>query len=346
MAKRIITFGEILLRFTTPGHFRLQQARSFDTNFGGSEANVAVSIANYGGDVAFVSCLPDNPLGEIGLMRLREHRVNADHVMMVKNERLGTYYFEKAADMRKSTVIYDRSDSAFAHLVPGMINWEKIFQGAEIFHFSGIDAALTQGLTDVCFEAIEIAEKMGLKISCDINYRKNLWQYGKTAEEVLVPLMQHADILFGSSSEYEKALGLKDPKFKCTSSADHIDTYAYQAYCEKVKEMMPKAEYIFICLRNVMSTEHHVIGGVLYSEGSLKYTRVYNINNVIDCLGVGDAFVGAMLYACQHYKSDQDKVDFATAGSVLKNTIVGDYNIVSKDEVESLMKGGDAEVGR
>lgn len=346
MNKKIVTFGEILLRFTTPGHLRLQQARSFDTNFGGSEANVAISIANYGGEVSFVSTLPDNPLGQIGLMRLREHCVNADSVMLVKNERLGTYYFEKAADMRTSTVIYDRNDSAFSHLQPGMIDWEKVFEGAEIFHFSGIDAALTQGLTDVCFEAIEAAEKMGLKISCDINYRKNLWQYGKTPEEILVPLMKHADILFGSSSEYEKALQIPDPKFRCTSSKDHIDVEAYTEYCKKVKEEMPRSQHIFICLRNVMSTEHHVIGGVLYSDNTLKYTRVYNINNVIDCLGVGDAFVGAMLYACQNYESDQDKVDFATAGAVLKNTIVGDYNMVSKAEVENLMKGSSAEVGR
>lgn len=344
--RKIVTFGEILLRFTTPGHLRIQQSRSFDTTFGGSEANVAISIATYGGDVTFVTALPDNPLGETCLSRLREHCVATDQIKMVKNARLGTYYFEKAADMRASSVIYDRNDSAFCQLKPGMIDWNTVLKGAEIFHFSGIDAALSQGLTDVCFEAIEAAERMGIIISCDINYRKNLWQYGKTPEEILVPLMKHSDILFGSAGEYELALGVKAPKFKATSGTDSIDVEAYTAFCRKVKESMPLSKHIFVCLRNVMSTEHHVIGGALYSEDTLKVTRVYNINNVIDCMGVGDAFVGAMLYAYQNYESDQDKVDFATGGAVLKNTIVGDYNMVTTREVEALVKGGSAEVGR
>lgn len=346
MGKRIVTFGEMLLRLTTPGSLRLQQTRYFDANFGGSEGNVAISIASYGGDVSLVTALPDNPLGNVCLMKLREHNVDTDQVRLLKGERLGTYIVEKAADMRASSVIYDRKDSAFAHLSPGMIDWDKAFEGAEIFHWSGIDAALTQGLTDVCYEAIDAAERKGLLISCDINYRKNLWQYGKSAEEVLVPLMRHSDILFGSSGEYEKALEIPAPPFKARHSDAAIDVALFDDYCRKIKAEMPRCKYMFMCLRNVMSSEHHTIGGVLHAGGKTLNTRIYEINNVIDCMGVGDAFVGATLYAYQNYPSDQDKLDFATAGAVLKNTIVGDYNMVSVAEVEHLMHGGSAEMGR
>lgn len=346
MNKRIVTFGEMLLRLTTPSNLRLQQARYFDANFGGSEVNVAISVATYGGDVALVTALPDNPLGRVCLMKLREHSVSTDNIMMVKGERLGTYIVEKAADMRAASVIYDRKDSAFAHLVPGRIDWRRAFGGAGIFHWSGIDAALTQGLTDVCHEAIGVADGMGLSISCDINYRKNLWQYGKSAEEVLLPLMEYSDIVFGSAGEYEKALGIKAPAFGAKNADAEVDTELFGNYCADVSRRLPRCKHMFVCLRNVMTTEHHTIAGVLYSGGRLFATRVYEINNVIDSMGVGDAFVGAMLYAFQNYDGDQAKLDFATAGAVLKNTVVGDYNMVTTDEVEALVKGGNAEMRR
>ena len=346
MGKKIVTFGEMLLRLTTPGNLRLQQAQSFDANFGGSEFNVAVSIAAYGGEAELVTALPDNPLGKVCLMRLREHSVGTEGVMMMKGERLGTYIVEKAADLRPATVIYDRKDSAFSRLRPGMIDWEKAFADADIFHWSGIDASLTQGLADVCAEAIGVAERMGVRISCDINYRKNLWLYGRTAEEVLLPLMRSSDIIFGSSGEYEKALGLKAPAFGLRSSAERIDAGVYGDYCSQVSARLPRCKYLFMCMRNAMTSEHHCLEGVLHTGGSLKVSPTYEVNNVVDSMGVGDAFVGAMLYAVQNYDDDQKKLDFAMAGSALKNTVVGDYNMVSADEVEALMRGGGAEMRR
>ena len=346
MGKKIVTFGEMMMRLTTPGNLRLQQSRHFDVNFGGSEGNVAVSIASYGGDVSLVTALPDNPLGHVCLMKLREHSVGTGEIMMMKGERLGTYIVEKAADMRAASVIYDRKDSAFARLRPGMIDWERAFSDAEIFHWSGIDAALTQGLTDVCHEAIDAADRLGLTISCDINYRKNLWQYGKSAEEVLVPLMRKSDIVFGSAGEYEKALNLKAPVFDARSAAGEVDAAAFEDYCKQVEQKLPRCKYMFIALRRVITSEHHVMAGVLYTGGRLLTTRVYEVNNVIDSMGVGDAFVGAMLYAYQNYADDQAKLDFATGGSVLKNTIVGDYNMVTVAEVEGLVGGGSAEMRR
>ena len=222
----------------------------------------------------------------------------------------------------------------------------KAFADADIFHWSGIDASLTQGLADVCAEAISVAERMGVRISCDINYRKNLWLYGRTAEEVLLPLMRSSDIIFGSSGEYEKALGLKAPAFGLKSSAERIGTAEYEDYCSCVSERLPRCKYLFMCMRNAMTSEHHCLEGVLYTDGSLKVSPTYEVNNVVDSMGVGDAFVGAMLYAVQNYDDDQKKLDFAMAGSALKNTVVGDYNMVSADEVEALMRGGGAEMKR
>ena len=336
----------MLMRLTTPGNLRLQQSRHFDVNFGGSEGNVAISVASYGGEVSLVTVLPDNPLGNVCLMKLREHSVGTDEIMMMKGERLGTYIVEKAADMRAATVIYDRKDSAFAHLAPGMIDWDKAFKGAGIFHWSGIDAALTQGLTDVCHEAIDAADRLGLTISCDINYRKNLWQYGKSAEEVLLPLMQKSDIVFGSGGEYQKALGMEAPPFTAGSKNDSLDAEAFEAFCKKAAGLLPRCKYMFMALRNAITSEHHCLAGVLYSGGKLRTTRVFEVNNVVDSMGVGDAFVGAMLYAYQNYADDQRKLDFAMAGSALKNTIVGDYNMVTVSEVEQLIKGGSAEMKR
>ena len=244
---------------------------------------------------------------------------------------------EKAAAMRNSKVIYDRENSSFSELKPGMINWREIFKDASIFHWSGIDAALTSGLAEVCKEAIDVAKEMGLKISYDINYRKNLWNYGKSAQEVLLPLMKDSDIMFGSEGEYALVTGIKAPGFKATKSGEKYDVAAYEKFCQEISKHIPHCKYIYIALRNVISSEHHTFAGILYTNGEMKYTRVFDIDNVIDCVGVGDAFCGAMLYAQSAYNDNQKRVDFSTAASVLKNTISGDYNMVKVSEVESLI---------
>ena len=210
MSKKIVTFGEIMLRLTPPDNLRIQQGRLFVANYGGSEANVAISIANYGGEVDYVTRLPENALGENCITELRSHNVGTKNILF-GGKRLGTYYMEKAVAMRSSQVIYDRDGSAFTDLQPGMIDWHHVFRGAGIFHWSGIDASLTDGLAAVCAEAIQVADEMGLTICCDINYRKNLWNYGKNAKEVMLPLMEHSDILFGSEGEYSTILGIPSP---------------------------------------------------------------------------------------------------------------------------------------
>lgn len=346
MSKKIVTFGEIMLRLTPPDNLRIQQSRGFLANYGGSEANVAISIANYGGEVDYITRLPENALGENCMTELRSHNVGTRNILL-GGKRLGTYYMEKAVAMRSSQVIYDRDNSSFTELQPGMIDWHRIFEGASIFHWSGIDASLTHGLAAVCEEAIQVADEMGLTICCDINYRKNLWNYGKNPKEVMIPLMEHSDILFGSEGEYANILGIASPGFKSASANDPIDRYAYDNFCKEISQAIPRCKHIYIALRNVMSSEHHTLAGALYSEGKTRFTRVYDINNIVDCIGVGDAFVGALLYAHTAYDDDQRRVDFAAAASALKNTIAGDYNMVKAAEVEALMdQGGNGEVSR
>lgn len=346
MTKKIVTFGEIMLRLTPPDNLRIQQSREFLANYGGSEANVAISIANYGGEVDYVTRLPENALGENCITELRSHNVGTRNILL-GGKRLGTYYMEKAVAMRNSQVIYDRESSSFTDLQPGMIDWKSIFKDAGIFHWSGIDASLTQGLAAVCEEAIRVADEMGLIISCDINYRKNLWKYGKTAKDVMLPLMERSDILFGSEGEYATILGISSPGFSPTSAKDPIDEEAYRVYCEAISAAVPRCKHIYIALRNVMTSDHHTLAGALYSEGTLKLTRVYDINNIVDCIGVGDAFVGALLYAHTAYDDDRKRVDFAAAASALKNTISGDYNMVKAAEIETLVaKGGSGEMSR
>lgn len=238
MSKKIVTFGEIMLRLTTPDNLRIQQSRDFLVNYGGSEANVAISIANFGGEVEYITRLPDNALGETCIAELRSHNIGTKHILF-GGHRLGTYYMEKAAAMRNSNVIYDRENSSFSELKPGMINWREIFKDAAIFHWSGIDAALTPGLAEVCKEAIDIAKEMGLTISYDINYRKNLWNYGKTAQEVLRPLMTSSDIMFGSEGEYALVTGIPAPGFKATRSGEKYDTAAYEKFCKEISQQIP-----------------------------------------------------------------------------------------------------------
>lgn len=344
--KKIVTFGEIMLRLTTPDNLRIQQSHDFLVSYGGSEANVAISIANFGGDVDYITRLPDNALGETCLSELRSHNIGTQNVL-IGGKRLGTYYMEKAAAMRNSKVIYDRDGSAFSELKPGMIDWKEVFKDADIFHWSGIDAALTPGLADVCHEAIAVAKEMGLQVSYDINYRKNLWNYGKSAQEVLRPLSQESDIMFGSEGEYAMLTGIPAPGFKATRNGESYDLKAYEEFCKAISAQIPNCKYIYIALRNVMSSEHHTFAGVLYSNGTMKHSRVFDIDNVIDCVGVGDAFCGAMLYAQHAFEDEQKRVDFSTAASVLKNTIAGDYNMVKVAEVEGLLaKSESGEVAR
>jgi 2-dehydro-3-deoxygluconokinase len=347
MKNKIVTFGEILLRLTAPGYLKFSQAKEFTATFGGSEANVAVSLANFGLNSEFITRLPENDIAHSCLCELRSHNVGTDNIIY-GGGRLGIYYLENASIDRGSKVVYDRADSSFATITPGMIDWKAVLADAQWFHWSGVAAALSPAAAEVCREGIEMAESMGLTISCDLNFRKNLWKYGKTAAEVLPDFVAHSDVIFGSHDEYKQVLGLACPDFKAVTADYSMPLTGYESVGQKVVEMFPKCKKVFIEFRNTINANHNTLASVLYSDNSLKYTRVYDITHVVDCVGVGDAFVGGMIYGLIAYpENDQRALDFAQAASCLKNTISGDFNLVTVAEVESLMKGdGSGRVSR
>ena len=275
--QKIVTFGEIMLRLTPPDYLRFNQTNLFRASYGGSEANVAVSLANYGLQSEFVTRLPDNRVADACIDDLRRYGVRTDAILR-GGKRLGIYYMEEAAAMRSSHVVYDRADSAFDTLQPGMIDWDGIFHDASWFHWSGISAAVSAGTAAVCAEAIAAAHAAGLTVSCDINYRKNLWKYGKEPQEVLPPLMEQCDAFFGTDDEYEKVLGMQLPQFAARDAAYRPDTAGYERASAEVAARFPRCRSIVFGLRSVLSANHHLISGTLYTGGRLHSTRVYDID--------------------------------------------------------------------
>jgi 2-dehydro-3-deoxygluconokinase len=340
MNKKIVTFGEILLRLTPPGCLKFSQTDTVCATFGGSETNCAVSLAHLGLKSEFVTRVPDNDIVRSCIMDLRSHGVLTSHVVY-GGERLGLYYFENTSSARAAKVVYDRSNSSFCTMTPSAIDWENVFQDADWFHWSGIGPSLSMTAAETTMAALNIAEQKGLTISCDLNYRKNLWQYGKSPEEIMPALVSKCDVLFGTEGEYNKAFGVKPVGFTATTADAQIDMDAHLAFCREVMAKAPKCKYMFIALRNVINANKHVLTGLLYTvEGQLYTTRIHLIEHVVDCVGVGDAFVAGIIYALKNFSTDCQKVlDFAVAASTLKNSIVGDYNIVTAEEVLRLAQG-------
>ena len=337
--QKIVTFGEIMLRLTPPDYLRFNQTNLFRASYGGSEANVAVSLANFGLRSEFITRLPENRVADACLDDLHRYGVGTRGILR-GGKRLGLYYMEEAAAMRTSHVVYDRADSAFDTLQPGMVDWRTLFNDASWFHWSGISAAVSADTAAVCAEAIAVAREMGLTVSCDINYRKNLWKYGKEPLEVLPPLMEQCDIFFGTDDEYEKVLGMHLPKFEARDASYQPDTVGYERASAEVAARFPRCRGIVFGLRSVLSANHHLISGTLYTGGRLLSTRVYDIDNVVDCVGVGDAFVGGLIYGMAEHTGDmQFALDFGTAACALKNTVPGDYNQFTAEEVAQLARG-------
>ena len=334
---RIVTFGEVLLRFSKDNDMRLSQGNSMNANYGGSEANAAVSLAILGNEVRYVTRLPQNAMGQACVMKLREMGLDTRFVCW-GGERIGTYFFEQAASLRSPRMVYDRKGSAFYTLKPGMIPWRKVFRDVDVFHCSGITCALSQEAADATFEAVEIADEMGLTIACDINYRKNLWNYGAQAAEVLPRLMAYSDVVFGDAGEWELAGGQPRIPFLATSADYRIDVAAYTKMFQQIADKFPRCQKFIIGLRNEVSTNHHLLSGVLYNRQRLFTTKIYDINPVVDPMGVGDAYLAAYLHAYLNRKDgDQQCLDFSLSASALKSTISGDFNLSTEDEVLDLI---------
>lgn len=336
MNKKIVTFGEIMLRLSKPDHQRLFQVTTFEAAYGGSEANVAVSLAVLGNSVRYISRVPDNPIGMASLMHLRQFGVDVDHVVR-GGERLGTYYFEPSAGLRSSRVVYDRANSSFYTLRHGMIDWAKSLDGMDVFHCSGITCAVSQDALATTMDGVRMASAMGMEIACDINYRKNLWNYGTDAHAVLHELMQYSDFVFGDQDEWEVASGVPQVPYGAVDANYGLDKEAYSRYFDAMHEHFPRCKRMLMALRNQLSSTHHVFTGILWAEGKLFTTRIYDIQPVIDPMGAGDAFVAAFMHAQGRWPGDEQRcLDFGMAAAAMKNTIVGDQNLASEDEILSL----------
>ncbi len=345
--KRIVTFGEIMLRLATPGYLRFSQANELSATFGGGEANVAVSLANYGMEASFVTRLPENDIAVACVKDLRKNGVLTDHIIY-GGERLGIYFLETGAVARASKVIYDRAHSSISEIQPGMIDWDRVFEGADWFHWTGITPAISQGAADVCLEAIRAANRLGVTVSCDLNYRKNLWKYGKRADEVMPALVEGCDIILGNEEDAENVFGIKPEGFDATATAGRVDAAKFESVCRQLMARFPRARKVIITLRGSINANHNTWGGVLFDGQRLYESARYDITHIVDRVGGGDSFMGGLIYGLLTYEGDDQRaLDFAAAASCLKHTIYGDYNQVTVKEVENLMRGdGSGRVAR
>jgi 2-dehydro-3-deoxygluconokinase len=338
--KKVITFGEIMLRLSPPGFLRFSQTDSFDVVYGGGESNVAVSLANYGLPTEFVTRLPKNDIGECALMEMRKRNVGTQHIQF-GGERLGIYFLETGAVSRGSKVVYDRAHSAISTIQKNTIDWEAVFKDAEWFHWTGITPALSQSAADVCLEAIKAANKLGVTVSTDLNYRAKLWKYGKEPGEIMPELVEGCDVILGNEEDAEKHFGLH-PEDVDITKGDSMDSKAYLSVCKQMMKRFPRAKKVITTLRGSISASHNSWAGVLYNGEQFFESPTYQITHIVDRVGGGDSFMGGLIYGLLTYKGDDQKaLNFAVAASCLKHTIYGDANLVTVDEVEKLM-GGDA----
>ncbi|WP_426092931.1 PfkB family carbohydrate kinase [Flavobacterium sp. DSR3-2] len=325
--RRIVTFGEILMRLSPPNHLKLSQTSTLEVHYGGAEANVAASLSVLGIKTQFVTSVPDNELGSSAINMMRSFGVTP--IVLNQGNRLGVYYFEHGASERPGKVLYDRSGSSFSQLQKGMIDWESIFETADWFHWSGITAALSLELAEVCEEALIIASRMGLPISADLNYRSSLWNYGKKASEIMPNLVQYCDVLLGGVDDSEKCL---DVKISTLDSKEIV--------FGKWMESFPKLKTIVSTARYYANASSNGISAVLCNGKEMFESKKYNISHIVDRIGTGDAFMAGILYGMIQWPNDSQRaLEFATAASCLKHSIVGDINLVTVEEVEALMNG-------
>lgn len=337
MSTKIVTFGEIMLRLSPPGYQRFGQARSFDVVYGGGEANVAVSLANYGLPVDFVTRLPANDIGDACVQFLRQYGVGVEKIVR-GGERMGIYFLEMGAMQRGSKVVYDRAHSSIATIASGMVDWPAVFSGADWFHWTGITPAISAGTAEVCLEAVRTAAEMGLTVSCDLNYRKNLWKWGRKASEVMPELVQYCQVAIGNEEDAEKVFGIHAPDTDVTAGKVQADKYQY--VCAELAQRFPNLKTIAITLRGSVSASHNSWSGVLWDCGAFYTGNQYDLTHIVDRVGGGDAFSGGLIYGLRTYGADRQKaLDYAIAASGLKHSIFGDFNLASVAEVESLMKG-------
>jgi 2-dehydro-3-deoxygluconokinase len=331
--KKVVTMGEIMLRLSAPNHLRFSQSDSFDVIYGGGEANVAVSLANYGFDARFVSRVPKHEIGQCAINALRKFNVNVDYIAR-GGERLGIYFLETGASMRPSKVVYDRSDSAIATATEEDFDFDEIFKDAEWFHFSGITPAISDNAAKLTELACIAAKKHGVTVSVDLNYRKKLWSPAK-AQEIMTKLMKYVDVCIGNEEDAELCLGFKPGHTDVTTGDLELDGYK-----TIFTEMMEKFnfKYVVTTLRESYSASDNGWSALIYDGKEFYHSKKYNVR-IVDRVGGGDSFAGGLICGMLDGKSQGDALEFAVAASAMKHTIFGDFNLVSREEVENLAKG-------
>lgn len=332
---KVLTFGEIMLRLKAPGHERLMQTPNLEATFGGGEANVAVSLANYGMDASFLSFLPNNAVADACIGELRRFNVDTSRIIR-KDGRVGIYYLDAGANQLPSKVIYDRAYSSISLAGPGDVDWNKAFDGVGWMHISGITPAISESLMELSIESVKEAKKRNITVSCDLNYRKNLWKYGKNAQEVMSEMANYCDVLIANEEDVQKSLGIT---IDVDVESGEIDNAKYEVLGNKVLEKYPNAKMIAITLRESKSADTNGWSTCINNREKFYVSRHYDINDIIDRVGGGDSFAGGLIYGLNTYDTMEEALEFATAASCLKHSVIGDFNRVTVDDVKKLMAG-------
>ena len=333
---KVLTFGEIMLRLKAPGHERFFQSPMLEATFGGGEANVAVSLANYGMDAEFLTVLPKNDIAECCIRELRYFGVDTKKIVRSEG-RMGIYYLEGGANQLPSKVVYDRAYSSIALAKPGDIDWDKAFEGVDWFHITGITPAISESAMELSLEAVKEAKKRNITVSCDLNYRKNLWKYGKKASEVMRELAKYVDVAIANEEDVQKSLEIT---VDVNVESGELDRKKYKALGNKVLESYPNMKCIAITLRESHSADWNGWAACLNDGKDFYVSKKYEIRDIIDRVGGGDSFAGGLIYGLNQYEDKQSALEFAVAASCLKHSVIGDFNRVSVSDVETLM-GGD-----
>ncbi|HET6449764.1 MAG TPA: sugar kinase [Spirochaetia bacterium] len=335
MSGRIVTFGEIMLRLKPPGVERFFQSPMLEATFGGGEANVATGLARWGCDVAYVSVIPANAIGDACVGELRRQGIDTSAIVR-KGSRLGIYFLEAGAAQRSSLVIYDRSGAAIAEARRGDIDWEKSFHGASWFHLTGITPALSQSAADLSLEAVTAARRQGLTVSCDLNFRKNLWKYGRSAPEVMGEIVEHVDVLMANEEDCQQVLGISAD---VDVEAGALDPARYRDLAERVRAAHRSVKKIAITLRESRSADDNGWSGVLHDGADFHVSRKYEIRDIVDRVGSGDTFCAGLIYGLMNLGGPSEALEFAVAASCLKHSIPGDLPLLSLSEVKALVAG-------
>lgn len=336
MDDKIVTFGEIMLRLSPPGFLRFTQASSFDVQYGGGEANVAAMLAQLGENVEYVTRLPGNDIGEACLHSLKKFGVGTQHILR-GGERLGIYFLEMGASLRGSQVVYDRNNSSFSSIQPGMTDWEEVFEGVDWFHWTGITPAVSESSALVCEEALKVAQSKGITISCDLNYRAKLWKWGQKASEVMPRLVQYCSVAIGNEEDADKVFGISAPETDVKKGV--VSAEKYQFVCRELASRFPNLNKIAITLRGSLSASHNTWSAVLWDNGNFHQGMQLDIEPIVDRVGGGDAFAGGLIFGLHQNMDSQNALNFAICASGIKHTIFGDINQIKRSEIEKLMHG-------